>query len=138
MTKLRLLERITAKNSDNELLSYTNERILASVHEYITKLLNTRRGSTLIDHDFGIPDFTNSGASFSNDDIPLMEKEIETFLTKYEPRFQNIQVHFVSEEKFKGNLQFAIEGQFVVEGTSTIRVRWFTDVSPLGKFNIYS
>jgi type VI secretion system lysozyme-related protein len=138
MAHLRLLERINAMNGEQGLLSfYETESILASVHGHIAKLLNTRQGSCLIADDFGIPDFTNYGATFSRDDIPYFEKEIAGFLMKYEPRFQGVSVRFVPDEKSKEILQFAIEGHILTEGGVPMQVRWFTAVNPLGKFELH-
>ena len=37
--------------------------VLRSVIGYVSKLLNTRRGSSVLDEEFGIPDFTGFGVS---------------------------------------------------------------------------
>ena len=99
MQGLRLTERIKAlqreyeknlrnrSNNDNEIyqrdLNTDIEEILKSVLNYVSRILNTRRGSALIDPDFGIPDFTGNGNGISHDKIPEMEREIEKFITRY-------------------------------------------------------
>ena len=62
--------------------------VLRSVIGYVSKLLNTRRGSSVLDEEFGIPDFTGFGVSYSRDDIPRIETETARFIERCEPRLR--------------------------------------------------
>ncbi|MEG2140159.1 MAG: type VI secretion system baseplate subunit TssE, partial [Bilophila sp.] len=66
--------------------------VLASVVAHIANILNTRQGSTLLDEELGIPDFTSMGMQFTNDDIPRIERSIALLLARYEPRLADVQV----------------------------------------------
>ncbi|MDR2165303.1 MAG: GPW/gp25 family protein, partial [Zoogloeaceae bacterium] len=66
----------------------SEERLLQSICDYVSRLLNSRQGSTLLDPAFGMPDFIHSGAGFSPDDEPVLRREIVDFVSRYEPRLE--------------------------------------------------
>ena len=80
MAGLRFLERLRQMQRDPERrVAAAPEEVLQSVTDYVGKILNTRKGSTVLDEDFGIPDFTSAGLAFSKEDMPRVEKEISAY-----------------------------------------------------------
>ncbi len=113
--------------------------VLQSVVSHVSKLLNTRQGSTLINEDFGIPDFTSVGISFNRDDIPDMERRIVAFISQYEPRLNDIEVSFLSNDvEAPLQLAFSLNAQLAVAGTEDIPIRLVTRINPLGMVTVSS
>ena len=153
MQGLRLTERIKAlqreyeknlrnrSNNDNEIyqrdLNTDIEEILKSVLNYVSRILNTRRGSALIDPDFGIPDFTGNGNGISHDKIPEIEREIEKFITRYEPRLHDVEVSFIQQEFESFEMKFNLRAKLIVGDENGFPVAIITELAPNGQVSVH-
>lgn len=132
--RLRLTERLGDKLQRSA--SADIEDVLHSVVGYVGKILNTRSGSTVIDDDFGIPDFTGLGHGLSRDDIPEMERKIETFISRFEPRLRDVHISFVAQEQVTFEMRFNLRAQLVVRDENGVPVSIMTDMAPNGQVTV--
>jgi type VI secretion system protein len=140
MLHLRLLERLRLRvQADKDSVQGGEDDPQALVHSvmlHIGAILNTRQGSCLLDEKFGMPDFTSSGVSFTQHDIPNIEQEIAHFIDTYEPRLTNISVHFQPDESAPMQMCFSLQGELCLGENRNIPVQMMTQVNPLGKVSI--
>lgn len=150
MQGLRLTERIKtlqreyeknlrSKDSDEIYQRDLNtdiEEILKSVVNYVSRILNTRRGSALIDPEFGIPDFTGNGNGIARDEIPGMEREIENFISRYEPRLHDVKVSFVQQEFSSFEMKFNLRAKLIVSDENGYPVAIITELAPNGQVTV--
>ena len=93
MQELTLLERIQAMEKGREDLGPRNTgRLERSLVRHLTALLNTRQGSVPIGLEYGVPDFTDLGSSFSAESIPQLRESLERIVLAYEPRLTNVRI----------------------------------------------
>ena len=64
--------------------------MMESIRDDLEKLLNTRRGTVLIDHDYGLPDFTYLMNGYAAPDIDEIQRDLLYQLKQYEPRMESI------------------------------------------------
>ncbi len=112
------------------------EDVLQSVIDYVSKILNTRQGSTVLDDAFGIPDFTSAGVSFTNEDIPNLEREIAAFVGRCEPRLHNVQVRFTPDPGAPLQMIFSLNAELRLGKNEFLPVHFVTRVNPLGKVTV--
>ncbi|MBR3663726.1 MAG: type VI secretion system baseplate subunit TssE [Desulfovibrio sp.] len=137
MAGLRFLQRLRQMQRDPERrLAPSPEEVLNSVTDYVSKILNTRKGSTVIDEDFGIPDFTSAGLAFSQEDMPRVEAEIAAFIERCEPRLKNVEVHFTPDTGTPLQMVFSLTGELRFGGNEIFPVHLVTRVDPLGKVTV--
>jgi type VI secretion system protein len=94
MHNLRLFDRIregrTPRGDDPRAV---HRAAVDSVTDHLRRLLNVREGTTLMNPEYGMPDFTELRAT-----IPDSVKEIENLIAKtivtYEPRLKNVSVAY--------------------------------------------
>ncbi len=137
MAGLRFLERLRQLQKDPERrLAPTPEEVTASVINYVSKILNTRKGSTVLDEDFGIGDFTSSGLSFTKEDMPHVEQEIASFIERYEPRLHNVEVRFTPDSERTLQMIFSLNAELRYQGDDAFSVHFVTRVDPLGRVTV--
>ncbi|MBQ7738958.1 MAG: type VI secretion system baseplate subunit TssE [Desulfovibrionaceae bacterium] len=137
MAGIRFLERLRYHAQHPDLrLAPSAEEILRSIIDYVSKILNTRKGSTVIDEDFGIPDFTSAGTSFSKEDMPLVEEEIAKFVERYEPRLKNVKVNFTPDKDSPLLMVFSLNAELSIGTDDHVAVHFVTRVDPLGKVTV--
>ena len=137
MAGLRFLERLRQMQKDPERrLAASPEEVLQSVTDYVGKILNTRKGSTVLDADFGIPDFTSAGLAFSKEDMPQVEQEIGAFIERCEPRLQHVEVHFTPDSGAPLQMVFSLNAELRCAGEEIFPVHLVTRVDPLGKVTV--
>lgn len=112
------------------------EEVLQSVIDYVGKILNTRKGSTVLDDNFGISDFTSAGLSFSKEDIPQVEREIASFIERCEPRLQHVEVRFSPDSGSSLQMVFSLKAELCYSGEDIFPVHLVTRVDPLGKVTV--
>lgn len=110
--------------------------VLRSVIGYVGKLLNTRRGSSVLDEEFGIPDFTSIGVSYSREDIPRFEKEIAHFIERCEPRLRGVTVTYAPDPAEPFSVNFILDAGLVLSGTETLPVQLMTKINSSGKVSV--
>ncbi len=137
MSGIRLLERLRAINNNPDFRDQDDPQdVLHSVIGYVTSLLNTRQGSTLLDKELGIPDFTSMGSVFTNDDIPRIEKSIADILMRYEPRLSNVSVKLMPESIASTQMVFALQARLRLTQSETMPILLMTRVTPQGKVSV--
>ena len=137
MAGLRFLERLRILNREpDRRVAATAEEVLQSVTKYVSKILNTRQGSTVIDKNFGIPDFTSAGLSFTNDDMTSIEQELSAFIERCEPRLQHVEVHFSPDEGSNLQMVFNVKAELSFANDQIYPVHLVTRVDPLGKVTV--
>ena len=137
----RLLERLRdmAQKSTEDLRSEDDPQVIvASIMQYIASIMNTRQGSCELDPEFGIPDFTSSGVSFTKDDIPGIEKGIAQFIDRCEPRLRNVHVHFTPDEDAPLLMNFTLSGELPLDASRVLPVAMVTKINTLGKVSVMS
>lgn len=134
MAGLRFLERLRQLQKDPERrLAPTPEEVTASVINYVSKILNTRKGSTVLDENFGISDFTSLGLSFTKEDMPHIEQEIASFIERFEPRLRNVEVTFTPDSENTLQMIFSLNAELCYQGDDAFSVHFVTRVDPLGR-----
>jgi type VI secretion system protein len=113
----------------------SEERLLQSICDYVSRLLNSREGSTPLDSNFGMPDFIHSGAGVSPDDEPALRREIADFVSRYEPRLEDVRVTFAPRQEGHVTLAFSITARLRGD-VSGAPVRFYSNVTPQGKVHV--
>lgn len=82
--------------------------IMESMCDDLEKLLNTRRGSVLIDLDYGLPDFTHLRNSYAAPDVDEIEHNLVQQLRKYETRLASINLEYQQPDKGSSSIRFVL------------------------------
>jgi predicted component of type VI protein secretion system len=82
-----------------------------------------------------MPDFIHSGAGFSPDDEPVLRREIVDFVSRYEPRLEDVRVTFAPRQEGLATLAFSITARLRGD-TSGVPVRLYSNVTPQGKVRV--
>ena len=128
MYEQRLLERIKALEETTSYVSGSDiSQAISSISAHLQRMLNTRKGSVMIDKDYGIPDFTNSPFDSLNEMGREIAEEIKEFIQKYEPRLGNVKVSFVENEENTLSLKFKLEGELVFKGRLPVTFETWMD-----------
>ena len=137
MSGLRFLERLRRMQRDPELrVSVEPEDVLQSVIDYVGKILNTRQGSTVLDEEFGIPDFTSAGLNFTHEDMPRLEQEIAAFVERSEPRLSRVRAQFTPDPGTPLQMIFSLNAELRYAEDEHLPVHLVTRVDPLGKVTV--
>lgn len=133
----RLLERLRRIEADPEHRGVTDpNRLIHSIMLHLQRVLNTRQGSALIDDDYGVPDFTDLAANFSQETVRDLTRAIRQVINKYEPRLTGVQVIPDQLEKNLLELTLKIEGRLQVAPNQDVPVAFETLVDPDGKISV--
>lgn len=136
MLKLRLLERIRAMEKNPERRGRPDEAALvSSVMRHLVNILNTRQGSAQIAEDFGLPDFTNLGASFGESAVPGIKASIKAVIDAYEPRLSSVIVDHIPQTDNPLAVIFTLRAELKTEN-KTIPVLFETIIDPDGKIRV--
>ena len=76
--KLRLLKRIREWEQSGRISASDADvsDVIDSLRDDLEKLLNTRRGTVLIDNDYGLPDFTHLMNGYAAPDVDEIERAL--------------------------------------------------------------
>lgn len=104
MQELRLIERYTktrfeAPKSEEVSAAQIEKRepsYQMSIKGHLWRLLNTRKGSVLIDAAYGVPDFSIGAQQL---DLEAVEKELYAVISQYEPRLNHLRLRIVTSER---------------------------------------
>lgn len=112
--KLRLLKRIKGWEEAGEISASNADvnEVMESVRDDLEKLFNTRRGTVLIDPDFGLPDFTHLMNGYSAPDVGEIQRNLLTQVRDYDKRLLNTQVVAQEGRATESNLRFALTAVF--------------------------
>ena len=115
MQNHRLFDRIRKRDgSSGNPRRHSNGRQVDSIIEHLNKMLNTKQGTTLMDKNYGMPDFTELAALFP-DSIRDVERTISNTIERYEPRLSQVEVHFVFQDHQSLVLCFHIQAVMTLE-----------------------
>ncbi len=93
-------------------------------------LLNTRQGSSALDPEYGLPDFTDLVLSFPEGGGQICAA-IASLIERYEPRLSDVRVEMVENaQRNDPLLRFVIYAMFV-EGGGTLSLR--SSITPNGR-----
>lgn len=92
--KLRLLKRIKSWEEAGEVSASEAEinEVMESMRDDLEKLFNTRRGTVLIDLNFGLPDFTHLMNGYSAPDLEEIQRDILQQVRDYDRRLMKLNV----------------------------------------------
>ena len=115
--KERLLKRFSQWEESNE-ASFDEAdagSLIESIRDDLEKLYNTKRGTVLIDENFGIPDFSYMLSGYTTPDVGAILQQLHLQTKQYEPRLSALNVTYVEQKKFPGKLQFQITAKLRVK-----------------------
>lgn len=112
--KLRLLKRIKSWEQAGLVSASdvdTNE-IMESVCDDLEKLFNTRRGTVLIDQNYGLPDFTHLMNSYAAPDVAEIERYLLQQVRQYETRLLSTNLVYQQPGKSSIGVKFILNALF--------------------------
>ena len=125
-----LLEKITGTFQDGTPVRAvpSGARRQTSVVEHIQRLLESRKGMLVHMPDFGMPDIGDLFRRLPGSATEI-QTEMEALIRKYEPRMENVRVHFEEFDAAKARVRFRITGS--LKGTG--RVQFESSFFPNGR-----
>ncbi len=138
MRERRLLERIAFWEQGE---ARTNEirvdLLVRSVMDHLARLLNTRRGSVMIDPLFGVPDFTNLAGGIAGGSTRDIEEEIRRMVARYEPRLKSPKIGLDQAGSDVLSIRFTLDGVLEVNDRD-IPLSIATTIAASGKIELAS
>ena len=138
MSGTRLLERIremTAEQGQRKDKAKDKPSLERSVLAHLTKLLNTRQGSTIISPDFGVPDLAAMTTSPSAENVARIESILASVVERFEPRLTGVKVAFSPSDDDPLKMSFSLQGTLAGQ-VSDAAVFFQTVLSPSGRISI--
>ena len=86
--------------------------MMESVRDDLEKLFNTRRGTVLIDDDYGLPDFTHLMNGYSAPDVGEIERNLLALVRQYETRLSAVNLSYQEPGKSSMGLRFMLSAMF--------------------------
>ncbi len=86
--------------------------IMESICDDLEKLLNTRRGTVLVDQDYGLPDFTHLRNSYAAPDMDEIEQNLVYQIRKYETRLTSISLEYQQPGRTSNGITFVLNAVF--------------------------
>ena len=110
----RLLKKISRwQVAEHSAISELDINELAlSIRDDLEKLYNTRRGTVLIDDNYGLQDFGNLFNGYAGPDVDNIQKAILNLTRTYEKRLSSINVDY-QEAKKSDSLCFQVTASFI-------------------------
>ena len=112
--KLRLLKRMK-RWEEAEVVSASEvdvDEVMESLRDDLEKLFNTRRGTVLIDDDYGLPDFTHLMNGYAAPDVDEIQRNLLHQVRQYEARLAAIELVYQEPDRHTGSLQFGLNAMF--------------------------
>jgi type VI secretion system protein len=115
--KERLLKRFSQWEDSMEVSfdEVDTNALMASIKDDLEKLYNTKRGTVLIDDNFGLPDFSQMLNGYAAPDVGSILQQLHLQTRQYEPRLHAVHVTYVDQKKYPGKLQFNISAKLKVK-----------------------
>ena len=119
--KERLLKRFShwEQASGEDYLEGDTNVLVESVKDDLEKLYNTKRGTVLIDDNFGMPDFSYMLNGYAAPDANAILQQLHLQAKNYEPRLQALHITYVEQKAFPGKLQFNINAKLRLKEQET-------------------
>lgn len=83
-----------------------------SMRDDIEKLLNTRRGTVLVDEDFGLPDFTHLMNGYAAPDLEAIERDVLQQIKQYETRLSMVSLSLRESRGKTATIEFGLNARF--------------------------
>lgn len=108
--KERLLKRIRRWNTEEQssISDIDGSELIESVKNDLELLLNTRRGTVLIDPNMGLADLTHLTNGYSLPDVEELKMDVMQQIKRYEPRLSSVDVRFVGDQTAQIQLAFSL------------------------------
>lgn len=118
--KERLLKRIRRWNIEQQsgISDIDGSELVESVKNDLELLLNTRRGTVLIDPEMGLPDLTHLTNGYSQPDVDDLQMDVMQQIKRYEPRLSSVDVKFVGDQSAQIQLAFSVTASLKQERQS--------------------
>lgn len=112
--KLRLLKRIKGWEEAGRVSASDIDinEIMESMRDDLEKLFNTRRGTVLIDQDFGLPDFTHLMNGYAAPDVDEIQRDILQQVRSYESRLTKVIIAAQETKATENSLGFGLTAVF--------------------------
>jgi len=112
--KLRLLKRIKSWEEAGQVSASDVEinEVLESMRDDLEKLFNTRRGTVLIDPNFGLPDFTHLMNGYSAPDVEEIQRDVLQQVREYDSRLMKLNVVTKDTKMSDNSLGFGLTAVF--------------------------
>lgn len=135
MGSRRLLERIREMaRPQAERRPPDPESLQQSILRHLTRILNTRQGSTVIASDYGVPDFSALTTNPNAANLARIEEILCDVVTRYEPRLNNVGVRFVQDPDAPFRMGFSLTAD--IAGLDGAQIAFQTVLTPSGRINI--
>jgi len=121
MSKERLLKRIR-KWSINEGRASSNidySAYVGSLFADLSQIYNTKKGTVLLDNQFGIDDFTSLMSSMSPPEIEKLSQSFMELTSKYENRLKNVFIKYEFREQDMGVIRYLATAKVMYMESST-------------------
>ena len=88
--KERLLKRLSQweEANDEDYIEADSNAIADSIRDDLEKLYNTKRGTVLIDDNYGLPDFSHMLNGYAAPDVGAILQQLHLQAKQYEPRIK--------------------------------------------------
>jgi type VI secretion system protein len=112
--KLRLLKRIRNWEEAGVVSAADIDvfEIMESMCDDLEKLLNTRRGTVLVDQDYGLPDFTHLRNCYAAPDMDEIQQHLVYQVRKYETRLTSINLEYQQPGRISNGIVFVLNAVF--------------------------
>ena len=134
MSGIRFLKRLDMGIRHVDAMASDERAIVDSVHEHLSKLLNTRQGSVPALPDYGLPDFNDIAKRFP-DSITELRREIQRCIRQYEPRLDNVEIEYVRDELSLLDMKYEIRADVRV-GTGKSKIYFETTMHSSGQVDL--
>ncbi|BCE02871.1 type VI secretion system baseplate subunit TssE [Marinicellulosiphila megalodicopiae] len=121
MPKERLLKRIRKWSlHDGRTLSNVDfATYMSSLFADLSQVYNTRKGTVLLDNQFGIDDFTSLMSSMSPPEIEKLSQSFMQLTAQYETRLKNAVIKYEFREQDMGVIRFVATGKVLFQDSLT-------------------
>lgn len=134
MSGIRFLQRLDRGIRHTDAGAYDEREIVASVHEHMINMLNTRQGSVPAQPHYGLPDFNDIAKRFP-DSIQELKREILRCIHKYEPRLGNVEIHYVADGQHPLDMSYEIKADILV-GSQKSKIMFETTMHASGHVDV--
>ena len=137
MAHMRLLEKIISmdKKSNHEKIYNKTETLISSVTRHLKLILNTRRGTVLIDSEYGMPDFSDLPVDLTSTKTDIMKERIKQVVEKYESRLKDVVITINPKNDNNLSMHFGLNGTIIHENTE-IPINLITTLGTDNKFDL--
>ncbi|WP_221795110.1 type VI secretion system baseplate subunit TssE [Oceanobacter mangrovi] len=115
---LRMLERLATLDlsDDQRRVMAQQDLLLISVRHHLTRLLNTRAGSVLVDPDFGVPDMSSGPGNSVMVNADMMAQAMLAVVHRYEPRLHQQSLRIVLSNDDNVSIRLSLDGFLLDNG----------------------